>query len=326
MDRNSVLTASHIVYNVDEGGEAVSVEVIPGRIENMAPFGIYAATGITSYGVELDGNFNTLTAVETAYDVALLSFSEEIGVETGGWMKVAPFGSSGGANITGYPGRTPERLADGTHMWTDFGPVTNNRDGTLTINDVFAVPGHSGGPVWIDGDAGPGISPLLVGITSAVGFGEYNLGESYVTYVGPDNPRSSSFISEMGSDDALLSGRLFDAPYYLAANPDVRNAVVDSRAHYMDLGWREGRNPNALFNTSGYLAAFADVRASGLNPLEHYRLFGWREGRDPSTAFDTGSYLAAYRDVAASGLNPLDHYLRFGQAEGRLTFGDGTWT
>ena len=324
--RNNVLTASHVVYDASEGGTAVAVGVYPGRIENLAPFGLYIATEITPYGLELDGNPNSMTAAETAYDIALLGFSEELGAETGGWMDAASFGPSGGANVTGYPSRTPDKVPDGTHAWNDFGTVTNNRDGTLTASGIFVAPGHSGGPAWVDGDPGPGISPLVVGILSAQGIGALNLDEGYLTYVGPDNPRSRAFLDRMGRDDALLSGQLFDAPYYLAANPDVRDASVDSRAHYMTLGWQEGRNPNPLFNTSGYLAAFADVRASGINPLEHYRLFGWREGRDPSTAFDTGSYLATYRDVAASGLNPLDHYLRFGQAEGRLTFGDGAWT
>ena len=326
VDRNNVLTASHVVHDVSQGGTAVIIEVYPGRFENVAPFGLYIAAEVTPYGLELDGNPASLTSDETMRDIALLGFSEELGVETGGWLGVAPLGASGSASLSGYPSWTPGNLPDGTHAWTDSGVVTNNLDGTLTVSNIFATPGSSGGPAWIDVDPGPGISPRVVGIASAIGNGTFNIGETYLTYVGPDNPRSRAFLDKIASDDGLLSGQLFDAPYYLAANPDVRAAIVDSRAHYMDLGWREGRNPNPLFNTSGYLAAFADVRASGMNPLEHYRLYGWREGRDPSPAFDSGSYLTTYRDVAASGLNPLDHYLRFGQAEGRLTFGDGTWT
>ncbi len=151
------------------------------------------------------------------------------------------------------------------------------------------------------------------------------LGIADASRTSPDNPHFGHILPKLRSDDALLSGRLFDAVFYLDSNPDVRAVPVDSRAHYMTHGWREGRDPNRWFDTDGYLAAYADVRAAGVNPLEHYRKSGWREGRDPSTAFDTGSYLAAYRDVAAAGLNPLDHYLRFGQAEGRLTFGDGNW-
>ena len=258
-------------------------------------------------------------------DVAVLSFSTELGARTGGWMSIASLGPSNIVNFSGYPVETPTAARDGVHMWTDTGTATNNGDGTLSAQGVFVSPGHSGGPAWVDADPGPGVSPSVVGIISAGQPFSAN-SASYMTSVGADGLQSSAVLAKINSDNILLSGRLFDAVYYLANNQDVQKSTLDTRAHYMNFGWREGRNPNALFSTSGYLATFADVRASGLNPLEHYRLYGWREGRDPSTAFDTSAYLANYRDVAASGLNPLDHYLRFGQAEGRLTFGDGTWT
>ena len=326
VDRNSVLTAAHVVFDVDQGGQARTVRVSPGRDSSSAPFGTYFATEVTSYGAELDNNSRTLTDAETARDVALLSFSTELGVQAGGWMSVGSIGIGGFANVTGYPGTTPTNARDGTRMWSDSAVLANRGNGTLTTIDAFIAPGSSGGPAWIDADPGPGISPSLVGIVSSKTLDPQRVSAGFLTNVGPDNPLGRLFLTKMGSDNALLSGPLFDAAYYLAANPDVQNAVVNARAHFDTLGWREGRNPNALFDTKGYLASFADVRASGLNPLEHYRQFGWREGRDPSTAFDSGSYLATYRDVAASGLNPLDHYLRFGQAEGRLAFGDGTWT
>ena len=326
VDRNTVLTAAHVVYDEYEGGEATEVVVLPGYAGTYLTFNPYTAAEITSFGAELNDNPDFLTRAEIARDSAVLSFSVELGSYSGGWMNVASLGAGGNVVLSGYPGTTPAYVRDGDHLWTDFGPVTNNGDGTLSTRGIFVAPGHSGGPAWFDADPGLGVSPFVVGTISAGDGIPSASSRSLLTSLGADNPQSASVLARIDSDNALLSGRLFDAVYYLASNRDVRNAAVDSRAHYMTLGWREGRNPNALFDTAGYLATYADVRASGLNPLEHYRLFGWQEGRDPSTAFDTGSYLAAYRDVAASGLNPLDHYLRFGQAEGRLTFGDGTWT
>ena len=329
VDRNSVLTAAHVVYDQNEG-KATEVVVYPGYNGDLPIFSpsndYYVATEVTSFGAELNNNPNVITLTEIGRDVAVLGFSEELGARTNGGMKIVPLGPSGIVNITGYPSKTPAGLPDGEHMWTDIGFVTNNGDGTLVTRGPFIASGHSGGPAWFDADPGPGFTPSVVGLVSASEPGPSTVGRTYLTSVGSDNSQSAAMLAKVNGDTALLSGRLFDAVYYLANNSDVRNSNLDTRAHYMNFGWREGRNPNALFNTSGYLATFADVRTSGLNPLEHYRLFGWREGRDPSTAFDSGSYLATYRDVAASGLNPLDHYLRFGQAEGRLTFGDGTWT
>jgi len=51
--------------------------------------------------------------------------------------------------------------------------------------------------------------------------------------------------------------------------------------------------------------------------LQHYLQYGWKEGRDPSAGFSTDGYLTANPDVKASGLNPLTHFLNYGLAEGR---------
>ena len=49
-----------------------------------------------------------------------------------------------------------------------------------------------------------------------------------------------------------------------------------------------------------------------MNPLVHFVNAGWREGRNPSPEFDCAAYIARYEDVRASGLNPLVHYLEIG--------------
>ena len=96
-------------------------------------------------------------------------------------------------------------------------------------------------------------------------------------------------------------------------------AGVDPFWHFQNIGWKEGRDPNALFDTSGYLATYADVAAAHINPLDHYNLAGWKEGRDPSVGFDTTSYLAAYTDVAAANINPLTHFLQHRHPRGPLS-------
>jgi hypothetical protein len=72
------------------------------------------------------------------------------------------------------------------------------------------------------------------------------------------------------------------------------------------------------FDPDHYLAVYPDVQAAGLDPLEHYVQSGWREGRDPSTEFSTSYYLSANPDVAAVEINPFAHYVLAGRSEGRL--------
>lgn len=72
-----------------------------------------------------------------------------------------------------------------------------------------------------------------------------------------------------------------------------------------------------LFDAEFYLAQNPDVSAAGLDPLEHYLEWGYREGREPSFFFSGTRYIQENPDVASAGMNPLVHYLRFGKAEGR---------
>lgn len=66
-----------------------------------------------------------------------------------------------------------------------------------------------------------------------------------------------------------------------------------------------------------YRRAYPDVAAAGADPIAHYVEHGWREGRDPAAWFSTTAYLADHADVAASGGNPLAHFLASGAGQGR---------
>jgi hypothetical protein len=72
-----------------------------------------------------------------------------------------------------------------------------------------------------------------------------------------------------------------------------------------------------LFDGNWYLGRYSDVAAAGIDPAVHYLENGWREGRDPSQSFSTTSYLRLNSDVARAGLNPLLHFIEFGYSEGR---------
>jgi len=73
----------------------------------------------------------------------------------------------------------------------------------------------------------------------------------------------------------------FDASYYLLKNPDVRLKDIDPLRHFIEYGWKEGRDPSLYFDTTYYLEANPDVRQAGINPLIHYLKYGYKEGRRP---------------------------------------------
>jgi glycosyltransferase involved in cell wall biosynthesis len=85
------------------------------------------------------------------------------------------------------------------------------------------------------------------------------------------------------------SGR-FDAPWYLANNPDVSTAKIDPILHYIKHGAAEFRDPNRDFDSEYYWTRYPDVAAASINPLDHYIRFGHAEGREtkPTTPISTG--------------------------------------
>lgn len=111
---------------------------------------------------------------------------------------------------------------------------------------------------------------------------------------------------------------LFCAREYLANNPDVAATGISPLRHYVERGWREGRDPHRWFANDWYLQQNPDVLSEGsLNPLDHYLQYGWREGRRPNPVFDPRDYLDLYADVAQANAEPLTHYTAYGEAEGR---------
>ena len=100
--------------------------------------------------------------------------------------------------------------------------------------------------------------------------------------------RDASLIIDEADEVSLLdsapsavepSMKLFDSEYYAAQTGETRDGTADLLAHYMELGWKQGRSPSRDFDGDAYLARYGDVRAAGLNPLFHYLKFGRSEGR-----------------------------------------------
>lgn len=70
----------------------------------------------------------------------------------------------------------------------------------------------------------------------------------------------------------------FDSVYYRLRNPDV-DGSIDLISHYVNFGWREGRDPAEWFSVKDYLNLYPDVVAAKIDPFEHYLRHGIVEGR-----------------------------------------------
>ena len=148
-------------------------------------------------------------------------------------------------------------------------------------------------------------------------FGNHNLADALRKLGHSEIFQIQQKFSPLKSSDNELMHSCFDASYYLEKNPDVKDAGLDPFQHFMQFGFREGRNPHPLFNTSYYLEKNPDVKDAGLNPLAHFLEFGIYEGRNPHPLFNTSYYLEKNPDVKDAGLNPVEHFLEFGFHEGK---------
>src|SRR4051794_20429321 len=92
----------------------------------------------------------------------------------------------------------------------------------------------------------------------------------------------------------------FDEIYYLCEYPESAATFPSSVEHYVQIGWRQGKNPTAGFDTDFYLATNPDVRSSGINPFFHYLKWGRHEGRRP-TAIDLANGIVDIEEFRTSG-------------------------
>ena len=94
--------------------------------------------------------------------------------------------------------------------------------------------------------------------------------------------------------EALARSGLFDAKYYLQANPDVAALNVDPLLHYVEQGARQGRNPRADFDAAFYIEQCRARGEQPANPLLHYIAIGSGQGlmTRPSNGANQAALLA----------------------------------
>ena len=149
------------------------------------------------------------------------------------------------------------------------------------------------------------------------------------------NTSTKRCIDRPTSSEIELVRREFDEKYYLQSNPDVRDAGVDPIEHFIQIGWRENRDPNGDFSVAAYLNIHDDVKSSGMNPFLHYQLHGKKERRKlalcnsedfPAKSdelvryhisiiepeFDKEYYKKKYSDVLVAGIEPIEYFVKEG--------------
>lgn len=71
------------------------------------------------------------------------------------------------------------------------------------------------------------------------------------------------------------------------------------------------------FDQAYYLENYGDVLKKGINPIYHYLEYGYKEGKNPNSEFVSSYYSNLYSDIKKNDLNPFVHYVKWGQMEGR---------
>ena len=83
---------------------------------------------------------------------------------------------------------------------------------------------------------------------------------------------------EFGEQAQARLREAFDTAFYLETNPDLPQPL-DPFSHFMDVGWRQRRDPAPWFSVEHYLRSSPDVADRDTNPFAHFLLTGCREGR-----------------------------------------------
>jgi hypothetical protein len=299
----TVDSSSVVEIGTAGGAGAGTITIDPGRV--VLGSGLMSASnGVSNQGV--------IVAAGGALNIgAPVTGSGTLAISDGATLFLYGGVSTQPVRFAGVQGTLEMTLASGA--LTSSGPISGFAPGdTIFVASSTNVTGA----IYSAGANGTGQLMLYNG-TTPMGALTLNGDFSYEYFkVAPHGSYGSDItvVPTFSSPDPL-----FDPVFYLRQNPDVAASGLDPYQHYLDWGWKEGRDPNANFHTTYYLNQNPDVKAQGVNPLLHFELFGWKEGRDPSLGFSLSGYLAANPDVKAAGFDPLLHYMIAGQAEGRAT-------
>ena len=213
---NDVLTASHVIYRVNDGGVATSVTVSPAHDGGSNPFGSYEALWVNYYATDLDGDGRS-TRAESQDDFAVLGLDTRLG-DTTGTFTFNPYATTGTYHLTGYP--SVYRDASGYRMTDDVGTATEDRWSTVfNLTSIESNPGNSGGPLWYEA----GGEYYAVGLLSTGGWAA-DVASHYGTILGWISG-NDYLINATSGADALTGTGLADKIYGLSGNDTVSGAA-----------------------------------------------------------------------------------------------------
>lgn len=150
---NDVLTAAHVVYSQEHGGEATSYLITPYRFDNIKPFGSVTAT-------IADVPLGWTTSESYAFDYALITLPRPIGYYTG-WINLGVVTATSASQLTqsyGYPG---DLKSGDSLVYTPGSGGELNGNILRYYGTMDAAGGQSGSGVLSQGDI-----PTLIGLIS----------------------------------------------------------------------------------------------------------------------------------------------------------------
>ncbi len=74
----------------------------------------------------------------------------------------------------------------------------------------------------------------------------------------------------------IAKSKYFDSKWYLKIYTDVADAKKDPIEHYLNNGWKEGRNPSPIFDTNYYISQY--MQFANMCPVLHYEKYGKKQG------------------------------------------------
>jgi V8-like Glu-specific endopeptidase len=182
--RNDILTATHCVYQPDDGGLATKLDFylaadynkVTNRFEDYGyQFSVTPNSSNTTYFSSSfqDKDNSTLSGAESSYDIALIGLNFPIG-DTYGYLNLNPLITTGKGEVVGYPsestGMMRKDITFNTSNHSGYSWNTNTTPWSYEYSnwDIFTSseelrPGNSGGPLLI--------GKYLAGVVSSGGVG-----------------------------------------------------------------------------------------------------------------------------------------------------------
>lgn len=117
-----------------------------------------------------------------------------------------------------------------------------------------------------------------------------------------------------GESEGRPPSPYFNPAFYEAQLPRGENPRL-LLGHYLQHGCRH-YCPNSFFDTSYYLKVIAEERIRGLPPLAHYLSIGWAEGREINPIYSFSLYRQQLEYRLAQPTEPLRFYLEHGSRDG----------